>query len=223
MNARRAAYIALKVLSLYLGIRAVETIAPTFALKYRSLDLYGWVTIGASAVPLIGAVVLWLTAERLATSLGDVEPMTLREIDSILAQEDSETDDWEEEDEPSMPTANVWQPLVPAALVVLGAFFVVRSIEFAVYHASQLALHKQASFGCSGRLFQNLPPGSCRFWDPESFQSTISLGAEMVTLALGAWLVARPAAFLGTVERTWSRIRRRSETEEAGHDDPDRV
>jgi hypothetical protein len=214
MNARRAAYIALKVLSLYLGIRAVESIASTVGLRYRPQDVQGWFAIGASVVPLIGAIVLWLAAQRLATSLGDVEPMTLREIDAILAREDTEADDSEEEAEPAIaPAAHVWRPLLMAALVVLGAFSVIRSIEFAAFNAGSLALHKQASFFCNRGLLENRPR-LCPFWDPESVRNAVSLGAELITVALGVWLVANPAAFLGTVERAWSRIRRRSETED---------
>jgi len=216
MSARRVAYVALKVLSLYLGIRALEVVLSTIAirvLEYPGGGASRWVHVGAAAIPLVAAIVLWVGAETMAARFADVRPLTRAEVDSLLAEE-VETDEslgmdsYEElngrDEGAAEPSSVRVDALLFAALMVLGAYFLVRGLEGVSFNAAELALHSHLAcssqvFPLSQQLIRNA--GGCSFWDNVSTGDVINLGAGLVLFGFGAWLFLRPERFLGALER----------------------
>jgi len=214
MGGRRAAYIGLRILSLYFGIRGIEVMVSTFAFRFVENSFGGaerWVHLAAATVPVLAAVVLWAAAEPLAARLGAVLPMTAGEIEAAFDGDEGETegqrdDDEDHSDADARPERDgrFVETLFLAALMTLGAYFVVRGLEGTAAGSAQLALHNQKCGLLRPGVRFSQP---CHFWDAAAISNAINLSANLILLGLGALLLVSPDALFNAPQRLrhWTR------------------
>lgn len=189
MATRRYAFIALRVLSIYLGVLAIKSVISNLGPLIHERDAYTWAFVIGSFVPLVGAIVLWSAAETLAGRLSRVRPLTTSEIDSAL---DSEGDEVTEAKHPAEP-----REIIAGAALVLGIFFLVYGIRDVVLNGVNLMFFKAA--GCPRFVGPGFLSRSCPFWTATTEQFVANGLAGVVSIAFGAWLLRDPLAFPETL------------------------
>jgi hypothetical protein len=199
MRARRATFIALRVLALYLLIRGIETALRSASLGFETRP---WGELLAPYEPILGAIVLWFAAQPLARRMARARPIDEHEVDAAVADD--------EEQERDELAGTVSAPMTKAALLVLGVYFVAGGLQALAFDVPSLALHRftRACAFLGQPAFGGPVPGRCGgFWDPQTVRFAINAGAGLVEGALGAWLVASPLALPDIVKRWWDRRR----------------